>query len=47
MVFFQTARWFHTANDFEPTKMAGLYFRHCQPYIGLWIAAAKGDREDD
>ena len=27
--------------------MAGLYFRHCRPYIGPWTAAAKGDREDD
>jgi hypothetical protein len=27
-----------------PRKMAGLYFRHRPPYIGLWSAAAKGDR---
>jgi hypothetical protein len=27
--------------------MAGLYFRHYQPYIGPWTAAAKGDREGD
>jgi hypothetical protein len=25
-------------------KMAGLYFRHCRPYISLQTSAAKGDR---
>jgi hypothetical protein len=36
-----------TSVPISAAKMAGVYFRHCCPYIGLWTAAAKGDREAD